>query len=457
MSFDCSKLDIVRDTKLELHCLSVRIWQNKENGLQLEGYGIVKQNKSGMLYLEFICTKTVYEAHHNDDLVIKVPFDHLNPNEKLFAELIDIKGTIWKSSGFKLSLSRFHLHEKKVIHIPFSRIESEEERTADITESYMYLEFAEPIDIPFNISNSATSSSTGSESCKFNEQRIELDKFTVRIVDEPECRFIKIHGDFSPHDVEQCLKFFLGFSCGILPQPYVIFTNIGSKNHQCILSINNQLTHRRSTNPIPSNVRYSNKSQAYSSDLFQKIIILHHENIDFFNCIYSQWERTWHGFNSTNNISELVLSIAIEGILNDIYIPTFKVTKIDLELESAISKIKEQLNDLDIENEYLTRLKSSVSYWKNITATKSLNILIHEDILDENDTKIWNKIRNASAHPKIKELNTSEEQQKREKVLVCLNIFHKLVLNVIGYTGPLNIFSGDTPEFIEIQHKNILT
>lgn len=184
---------------------------------------------------------------------------------------------------------------------------------------------------------------------------------------------------------------------------------------------------------------------------------LHKEHINFFNCIYSQWERTWHGFNSTGDISELVLTVAIEGILNDVYIPTFKQTRVDNELEKAVSLIKKQLDALELNKEHLSRLKMSVSYWKNITAAKSLDILISENVINKNDKKIWNEIRNASAHPKNKELNNIEEQLKREKVLICLNLFHKLVLNVVGYTGPVSLFSDHNPDLFMLQHKNVLS
>jgi hypothetical protein len=234
MMFDSERLSLIRNTKMELHCLSIHIWQNKTDGLNLSGHGTIKQNKFGTLYLEFVCTQTTYKRKFDEKFTVRFPKDSLNQEEKLLAEFIDIEGTTWCSSDFKLELSMINLDNPKVINILLPHIKSEDVRDGDSTSSYMYLEFAEPIDIPFNKSNSNTSSSTGSESVQYNEAVIKLDNFTVRIVNEPEHRFIKVTGNFNCRDVERCLKFFLGFSCGVLPQPYVKFTNVRDKNYQFI-------------------------------------------------------------------------------------------------------------------------------------------------------------------------------------------------------------------------------
>lgn len=37
-----SELDNIRNTKLEIHCLSIRIWQKIDGGLELKGHGKIK-------------------------------------------------------------------------------------------------------------------------------------------------------------------------------------------------------------------------------------------------------------------------------------------------------------------------------------------------------------------------------------------------------------------------------
>lgn len=55
----------------------------------------------------------------------------------------------------------------------------------------------------------------------------------------------------------------------------------------------------------------------------------------YFDSSYSQWMRVWHAFNSANNITILTLGVAIEGLLNDIFIPALKRIAADDEFEQA--------------------------------------------------------------------------------------------------------------------------
>lgn len=55
MHFDTNFISSVRSSEMEIHCLSVRIWQNHVDGLRLNGHGTIKQNKFGTLFLEMVC------------------------------------------------------------------------------------------------------------------------------------------------------------------------------------------------------------------------------------------------------------------------------------------------------------------------------------------------------------------------------------------------------------------
>ncbi|WP_158160268.1 hypothetical protein [Vibrio metoecus] len=184
---------------------------------------------------------------------------------------------------------------------------------------------------------------------------------------------------------------------------------------------------------------------------------MYSEDIKYFDCVSSQWERVWRGFNSSDDIAELVLSVAVEGVLNDIYIPDFKQSRQDQQLIEAIKEIKLKLNELDIDVTYLSRLQSSVSYWKNITAARALDILIAEGVLADNDKKLWNSIRNTSAHPLSKELSNVEEQKKRDDLYSCIDIFHKLILNVLAYSGPVTLFSSEDRQAVWLEHRLALS
>ncbi|KQA16608.1 hypothetical protein [Vibrio metoecus] len=457
MHFDTNFISSVRSSEMEIHCLSVRIWQNHADGLRLNGHGTIKQNKFGTLFLEMVCTETVYKPIGQLQPQLRFPQDHLNPEHKLFAELVDISGKVWETQGFKLELSGFQLNTNKVIYTLLPYIASEEFREESVDMPYLHLEFEQEIDIPFNKSNRTLSTATGSESFGFNELCFEVDGLDIRIVNESDYRFVKVKGDFVPEDLERCIRFYLGFSCGVFLQPYILFINVGNINKCTIRSFNNQISHKRSTNPIPSDIHIPEGGNNYSINLFQRVLALYSEDIKYFDCVSSQWERVWRGFNSSDDIAELVLSVAVEGVLNDIYIPDFKQSRQDQQLIEAIKEIKLKLNELDIDVTYLSRLQSSVSYWKNITAARALDILIAEGVLADNDKKLWNSIRNTSAHPLSKELSNVEEQKKRDDLYSCIDIFHKLILNVLAYSGPVTLFSSEDRQAVWLEHRLALS
>ena len=142
-------------------------------------------------------------------------------------------------------------------------------------------------------------------------------------------------------------------------------------------------------------------------------------------------------------------------LLNDVFIPAFKKTRIDKQLIQEIKDIKKHIDELPISSEHIGRLSGSVSYWKDITAKKALDILEEEVVISAEDKKVWSKLRNRCAHPKIKELNSAEEQKRRDEVLSCLDLFNKLLLNAIGYSGIVNFVK--TEEASVVKYIDVLT
>jgi len=53
-------LEAIRKSELKIHCLSIRIWQEMEDGIKLSGHGTIQQNKLGTLYIEFVCTEAIF-------------------------------------------------------------------------------------------------------------------------------------------------------------------------------------------------------------------------------------------------------------------------------------------------------------------------------------------------------------------------------------------------------------
>lgn len=200
------------------------------------------------------------------------------------------------------------------------------------------------------------------------------------------------------------------------------------------------------------------KNYAYHYALLENMDSLYRKNPKRFESIYSQWERVWYSFQSKNSIMFLTLSVAIEGLLNDIYIPTIKSRDENIEMNTEIDEIKTQIKSLELTSEQRNRLLGSVSYWKSITAAKALNYLVEHKIITIDDKKLWQELRNESAHPKVRENDLAKERLELEQVLSCLNLFHKLILNTLTFSGPIIIFQGDRKFTCEeLIHTDILS
>tara|TARA_R110001583_G_scaffold137343_1_gene289020 strand:- start:102 stop:1328 length:1227 start_codon:yes stop_codon:yes gene_type:complete len=405
-----------------------------------------------------VCIETIFDKN-TGNIKDTVPLDLLNQEEKIYGEFITLGGSVLRSQGFTVEMDTFSKRHKRVMYVVLPYIENFEERVPwHKGNTYLNFEFSEYVDIPFNKSNETISTSTSSKSISRNEAVIKMDDYEVSILKESEYSSVKVSGDFNAYELLDCIIFYIGFSCGCMPQPYIITICDGDEVITKIKSINNQKSHKRSSNPIPSNVIINSQSSGeYSYSLLKKIILLQQNNLQWFTSIYNQWARVWHGYDSIDDVSELVLSVAVEGVLNDVYIPVFKKSRIDIKLSDDIELIKKAISTLDVEESYKSRLKGSVSHWRDITASNAFDILIGEEIINANDKKIWKAIRNDSAHPKNKVLNSAEEMKKRNEVIRCLNLFHKLVLNIIGYSGPTNLFEvGNKKPMVELKHINVL-
>lgn len=443
MRFDKNTLKTIRNTKLEIHCLSVRIWQKMANGVELTGHGTIKQNERGTFYIEFVVTNTVYTiaSGSRKSFNERIPANPLNPSEKVYAEFEALNNERFTSEGFNLTINLLQKNINKVVYIQLPYVQSvTEQESSSNHHNYLYYEFSEKVDLPANVLNETTSTK-GLETSSWDEVNIKYDSFELIIREEKDHTTVKISGTFDTNSMILCANFYIGFSCGVMPQPYFVVERVGSKSVTKIKSIDNHNSRKKSSNPIPSNYGVDGKASGiHSYELFKLIFNLQQSKPRWFASILGQWERVWHGFLSFDEIRELVLSVAIEGLLNDVYIPVFKQTRADSELEIEIKVIIKMFDSLNVSDAYRSRLKGSVSYWKNITAANSLDILVSEGVINSDDKKVWNKLRNESAHPKIKELNSAEKIKKVDDLLDCLNLFHKLILNVIGYTGPVNIF-----------------
>lgn len=452
-----NEIEKLRTGELVLHCVQGEVFQKMDNGLKMSGHGTIKVNSVGTIYMEFICTtsENVPNTLFNEEL----PKDPLDDEQKLYLRVQTIDGCIYESDGFSIQINYNSSHPPAHHYIFLSSIYSysKTEPYEPAENNYLHFEFSENFNIPANRSNTVVSS-RGSESFSWDQTTLDLGTYSISMFKKTSYTTVCVTGLFEPEEILTCLKFYIGFSSSSMPQFIYVLQRIGTNKKETISSIDKAQKRQRASSPmIPYATGEKYKDHVYHYKLLEKITELYKNTPKHFESIYSQWERVWFSFQSKNSIMMLTLSVAIEGLLNDIYIPAFKVNEKNTELTCEIAEIKKQIKTLSLTDDQRSKLLSNVSYWETITAAKALDKLIIHGVITKEDKKLWQALRNESAHPKIRECNLANERLEHEKVSSCLNLFHKLVLNTLSFSGPIVLLqTGKEPSCINLVHTNVI-
>ena len=133
----------------------------------------------------------------------------------------------------------------------------------------------------------------------------------------------------------------------------------------------------------------------------------------------------------------LTVSIAVDGILNDIFIPELTKRLMDMDFEIEKENIVEIIRHVEgVSDAHLKTITQFVERWGNIRSKKALQYMVEIGLIEKKQLNCWEKLRNSSAHPK---LVVQDEQRKRkniERTVICLGLFYRLSLNVYSYKGP---------------------
>lgn len=442
--------DAIRNKNFELNCTEVLIYQNK--GMCLKGYGKIKINSVGTIYLDFICQKS-YNLPNIDFFATRHPVDNLADDQVFNLIGKTLNGTVFTSKEFNLKLD-YHIHLLPIqIYVLLSFIEFSDKKR--IEENSLYLETQQILEIPANKINTLTST-IGDSTYERNETNFNLftDDLKFRYVKNYQNKsFIELTGNLKINRIYDCLRLYYGLTTGCFLQFYYSDKLENNKRVQRIYSVNNNKIDHKFLKVIPTNIIVDNKlSFDFHKDMLLKIIMLSIDKEDTFNSIFEQWSRLWDASRSNQQILNLVLTTSIEGLLNDIYIPKFEQI-VDQKLLNDIHEIKGVIKLLKIDEKYKQRLHNSIMHLKTITANKALNLLLEKDILKKDEVKAWKKLRNEVAHPKNKILDIENQRDIEGNFVLCLNLFNNLILQALNYEGDRLYFTNkDDPEIIEFKY-----
>lgn len=441
----------IRNNDLVLHCVNVKIFQKLIGGMELSGHGTIKINEVGTLYLEFICT----EKHNAPKSLFgeRFPQDVLDKSQSLHLEALTVDGELFEASNFFMEVS-YRLHNLPAVQYIFlpsiSCKKTAKEGYYDKESDYLYFEFVEKLDIPFNKSNTSESS-LGSASVSWNQADIKMEGYLVTIIHHKDHTSVVAKGIFDIDVVRESLKFYIGFSSGSMPQLGYMDERKGTECIKRLSSINNTRKQQTAASPLVT------VPHEYHYNLFKCITKLYAEKHSRFESIVAQWERVWFASQSKDEILSLTLSVAIEGVLNDIYIPYIKSSQDTVEDKVEHSFIKNELRNTALTDQQKSRILGSVANWKNITSANAFDHLIEKGLFENKDKSDWTKLRNRCAHPKLIAKNIEDEKAEIELITSCLNILFGLILNTLEYTGDVAyLIPRQWPKLYLFEHCNIL-
>ncbi len=429
----------VRECNLEWHCHEIVLSQPAlEDGYTLKGYGTIKSHESGSLYLDFICL----ESNKRLEFRKPVPEDPLDKLQCVVMRATAIDGIEIYSSNLRIESSFQQMlgNGPKLYRIGLNSIELFEESESEPNEnSFLHFELSEKYRLPFNKSNT-TESSLGSKSFAWNQAVIEHEGIEINIIKHENHTEVYAEGKgIQLIELREALVFYIGFSSGLYIQPYFEYYKDLGFSKTIINSIDIKKT-RKSIPPPMSDLVYdeNNKSLDYLHyELLRNILIVAREKNSYFESVYSQWRRIWHSFLSPEfSVPMLTISVAVEGVLNDIFIPVIEKLLKDEEFEKEKNTIKGIISSVEgVSDQHLESIQRFIEKWGNTHAKKALQYLSKQKIVEDHQVNCWEKLRNSSAHPKLLKQDEARSRKDIARTIVCLGLFYRLALNVFSYKG----------------------
>ncbi|WP_156356827.1 hypothetical protein [Pseudomonas sp. FH4] len=430
----------VRKNDLLIDFVSITIWQPCANGLKLSGHGLVKINASGALLCDFICTNAT--GLNLDAFGESYQFDNEDDSKNLKFIAVDIQGKTWEAENFALHLTMMSADPPFKCEFFLSEIVHCSKQTIPVQQqNYLWFESLESSYIPKNKVNTIKDTLTG-ESFKRNQTKLDLSDFEVSIIDQQDYTTVYANGNFDIDSLFEALKFYIGFTSGTMPSAYVLTTRAGDDMKHHIRSINKKINQTRIPRPINHMLMLSldEWNDPHHFKLLQNILVIQKKLPRFFNSTVSQWKRVWQGFNATQSITALTLTVSIEGLLIDLFIPELEAERADADFENQKNEIIKTLKKTEINSIHLETIITHVMRWGNIHANAALKILAEKGLITKNEVKAWVDLRNSSAHPKFAEMTAKREAKERGRLMRCLTLFYKLNLNIYGYTGAYTLY-----------------
>jgi hypothetical protein len=144
------------------------------------------------------------------------------------------------------------------------------------------------------------------------------------------------------------------------------------------------------------------------------------------------WHRILRARESDIENSSLVLSVAVEGLVNKTLLTEKDV---DPEFVKQAEEAKPILNNAGLGSRALKCVLSSLGNAKHPKVQDTLRRLMTEGVASEAHLKAWTGLRHAAAHGSVLEDDDRDLQEHLDRFHICLDLYYRLVFHLIRYEG----------------------
>ena len=150
--------------------------------------------------------------------------------------------------------------------------------------------------------------------------------------------------------------------------------------------------------------------------------------------VFQNWHRILRARENDIENSALVLSVAIEGVINEAFA---SMVDEDVEFVGQVETAKAVVKGLksEIGERAWNWMMSSLGQASAPRAKHVLKRLVEQRAITDDHVQAWTDMRNKSAHGGMVPGDNEAFQAHIDRFHTCLNLFYRLVFIIVGYKG----------------------
>lgn len=192
------------------------------------------------------------------------------------------------------------------------------------------------------------------------------------------------------------------------------------------------------TGPMPLRLHEQQDAHRFVGCCMHNARPEHPVSKDLLRVLYQFWHRILRAHQEDIENSSLVLSVAIEGTLKELFHSEHDADPVFAEL---VCQSRPTVEGLDVDVRVRSSMLKSLDNSAIAKPKDSLERLKEQGVITQTHIKAWNKMRNTGVHGTLLDDDSGKFQAHLNRYFCCLDLFYRLVLLAVGYRGKHTDFS----------------